>query len=87
MAERAMIEDLPLHVAGLRRYALALTGSPFQAEDLVQDTLIRAVAAPAASAREAHEGDLTYALVGNTSEQQLVAIAMRLGADQPHGWL
>ena len=34
-----------------------------------------------------HEGDLTYALVGNASEQQLVAIATRLGADQPRGWL
>jgi anti-sigma factor RsiW len=34
-----------------------------------------------------HEGDLTYALVGNTSEQQLVAIATSLGADQPQGWL
>jgi anti-sigma factor RsiW len=34
-----------------------------------------------------HEGDLTYALVGNTSEQQLLAIATQLGADQPQGWL
>jgi anti-sigma factor RsiW len=34
-----------------------------------------------------HGGDLTYALVGHTSEQQLVAIATRLGADQPQGWL
>ena len=34
-----------------------------------------------------HEGDLTYALVGDTSEQQLLAIATRLGADQPQGWL
>ena len=42
-----MIEDLPLQVAGLRRYALALTGSRFEAEDLVQDTLARAVAAAA----------------------------------------
>jgi anti-sigma factor RsiW len=32
-----------------------------------------------------HEGDLTYALVGNASEQQLVAIATRLGAEQPQG--
>jgi RNA polymerase sigma factor (sigma-70 family) len=47
MADRAMIEDLPLHVAGLRRYALSLTGSRFEAEDLVQDTLTRAVAAAA----------------------------------------
>ena len=45
MADRAIIEDLPLQVAGLRRYALALTGSRFEAEDLVQDTLARAVAA------------------------------------------
>jgi anti-sigma factor RsiW len=34
-----------------------------------------------------HEGDLTYALVGHTSEQQLLAIATQLGADQPQGWL
>jgi DNA-directed RNA polymerase specialized sigma24 family protein len=40
-----MIDDLPLHVAGLRRYALALTGSRFEAEDLVQETLTRAVTA------------------------------------------
>jgi RNA polymerase sigma-70 factor (ECF subfamily) len=45
MADRAMIEALPQHVAGLRRYAFALTGSRFEAEDLVQDTLARAVAA------------------------------------------
>jgi RNA polymerase sigma-70 factor (ECF subfamily) len=47
MSDRAMLEDLPLQVAGLRRYALALTGSRFEAEDLVQDTLARAVAAAA----------------------------------------
>jgi RNA polymerase sigma-70 factor (ECF subfamily) len=45
MADRAMIEDLASHVAGLRRYALALTGSRLEAEDLVQETLTRAVAA------------------------------------------
>ena len=34
-----------------------------------------------------HDGTLTYALVGPTSEQQLVALATRLGANQPRGWL
>lgn len=34
-----------------------------------------------------HEGDLTYALVGEASEQQLVAIATEIGADEPRGWL
>ena len=34
-----------------------------------------------------HEGDLTYALVAKTTEQQLIAIAMELGADQPEHWL
>ena len=38
-----MTEDLPEHVAGLRRYALALTGSRYEAEDLVQETLTRAI--------------------------------------------
>jgi len=33
------------------------------------------------------EGALTYALVGSTSAQQLVAIATQIGADQPRGWL
>jgi anti-sigma factor RsiW len=33
------------------------------------------------------EGALTYALVGKTSEAQLVAIATQIGADQPRSWL
>jgi RNA polymerase sigma-70 factor (ECF subfamily) len=40
-----MIGDLPHHVSGLRRYALALTGSRYEAEDLVQETLTRALGA------------------------------------------
>lgn len=40
-----MIGDLSHHVAGLRRYALALTGSRYEAEDLVQETLTRALGA------------------------------------------
>ncbi|HET6519367.1 MAG TPA: sigma-70 family RNA polymerase sigma factor [Geminicoccaceae bacterium] len=46
MANRAMIDGLAGHIAGLRRYALALSGgSRHEAEDLVQDTLARAIAA------------------------------------------
>lgn len=32
------------------------------------------------------EGEITYALVGSTSAQQLVAIATQIGADEPRGW-
>ena len=42
---RAVVDQLTEHVAGLRRYAFALTGGQPEAEDLVQDTLVRAIAA------------------------------------------
>jgi RNA polymerase sigma-70 factor (ECF subfamily) len=45
MTNHAMIDQLAGHVAGLRRYAFALTGAQQEAEDLVQDTLVRAIAA------------------------------------------
>jgi RNA polymerase sigma-70 factor (ECF subfamily) len=37
--------DIPAHLGALRRYALVLTRSADQAEDLVQDALVRAMAA------------------------------------------
>ena len=45
MTDQAMVDQLAGHVAGLRRYAFALTGAQPEAEDLVQDTLLRAIAA------------------------------------------
>jgi RNA polymerase sigma-70 factor (ECF subfamily) len=45
MMNRAVVDQLTEHVAGLRRYAFALTGGQQEAEDLVQDTLVRAIAA------------------------------------------
>ena len=44
MADRDLAERLSDHIAGLRRYAFALTGSRLEAEDLVQETLARAIA-------------------------------------------
>ena len=44
MADRQVAEGLAAHVASLRRYAFALTGSRLEAEDLVQETLTRAIA-------------------------------------------
>jgi RNA polymerase sigma-70 factor (ECF subfamily) len=38
-----MIDELPGQVAALRRYPLALTGSRYEAEDLAQETLARAL--------------------------------------------
>ena len=37
--------DIPAHLGVLRRYALVLTRDPDQAEDLVQEALVRAMAA------------------------------------------
>lgn len=45
MTNQALIDSLAEHVAGLRRYAFALLGSRQEAEDLVQETLARAIAA------------------------------------------
>jgi RNA polymerase sigma-70 factor (ECF subfamily) len=45
MTEQAVSDQLLRHVGGLRRYAFALTGGQQEAEDLVQDTLLRAIAA------------------------------------------
>lgn len=36
-------EDINLHIKALRRYAMALTGHPSDADDLVQETLKRAL--------------------------------------------
>ena len=45
MRRRQVDEELTLHIAGLRRYAIALTGNRHEAEDLLQETLTRAIAA------------------------------------------
>lgn len=45
MTDHAVRDHLAEQIAGLRRYAYALTGGQQEAEDLVQDTLVRALAA------------------------------------------
>jgi RNA polymerase sigma-70 factor (ECF subfamily) len=45
MTSQVVIDQLAEHIASLRRYAFALTGGQQEAEDLVQDTLVRAIAA------------------------------------------
>jgi len=45
MTSQAVTDQLAEHIAGLRRYAFALAGNQPEAEDLVQDTLVRAIAA------------------------------------------
>jgi RNA polymerase sigma factor (sigma-70 family) len=45
MTSQTVIDELAEHIASLRRYAFALTGGQQEAEDLVQDTLVRAIAA------------------------------------------
>jgi len=40
-----MIDDLELHITSLRRYAWVLCGNHADADDLVQETLVKAIAA------------------------------------------
>lgn len=45
MPRLGLAHQLHQHIGGLRRYALVLTRKPDEAEDLVQETLTRAIAA------------------------------------------
>jgi RNA polymerase sigma factor (sigma-70 family) len=60
-----MIEELPAYVAGLRRYALALTGNGWEAEDLVQETLTRAIAGAASFRREGNLRGWLFSIMHN----------------------
>lgn len=60
-----MIDDLPQHVAGLRRYALALTGSRYEAEDLVQETLTRAIGAARGFRRDGNLRGWLFSIMHN----------------------
>jgi RNA polymerase sigma-70 factor (ECF subfamily) len=65
IARWSMIQDLPAHVAGLRRYALALTGSGWEAEDLVQETLARAIAAAASFRKDGNLRGWLFSIMHN----------------------
>jgi RNA polymerase sigma-70 factor (ECF subfamily) len=43
--DKEMIDDLHVHIANLRRYAYVLCRNPADADDLVQETLVKAIAA------------------------------------------
>ena len=43
-AGQDLCEEMVVHVAGLRRYAMLLVGDPVDADDIVQDTLMRVLA-------------------------------------------
>ena len=86
MVDRAMIEDLPLHVAALRRYALALTGRRFEAEDLVQETLTRAIAAAPSFRRGGNLRGWLFTIMHNafiSSVRARRAADRALGDDRP----
>lgn len=41
--DNGIVDGLDVHIRGLRRYAMALVGDPSEADDLVQETLKRAL--------------------------------------------
>ena len=66
MTEPAVSDQLLRHVGGLRRYAFALTGGQQEAEDLVQDTLLRAIAAADRFRRDGNLRAWLFSIMHNT---------------------
>jgi RNA polymerase sigma factor (sigma-70 family) len=71
-----MIDELPEHIAGLRRYALALTGSRYEAEDLVQETLSRAIAAAHGFRKDGNLRAWLFSIMHNTFVSSMRACRM-----------
>jgi len=65
MTEPAVSDQLLRHVGGLRRYAFALTGGQQEAEDLVQDTLLRAIAAAGSFRRDGNLRAWLFSIMHN----------------------
>jgi RNA polymerase sigma factor (sigma-70 family) len=79
---REVEEELTLHIAGLRRYAIALTGNRHEAEDLLQEALARAIAA-AASYRAS--GSLRAWLFSIMHNAFISGLRERRPVDEPEG--
>ena len=61
-----MIDDLHAHIAGLRRYAFVLCRNDTEADDLVQDTLTKAIAAAATYRPERSLRTWLFGILHNT---------------------
>jgi RNA polymerase sigma-70 factor (ECF subfamily) len=67
--------ELEAHVRGLRRYAIALTGSPPDADDLVQETLRRAIDYGGNRARVRDWRSYLFRILHNVRNDQLSRLA------------
>lgn len=78
--------DIAPHLGALRRYALVLTRSPDQAEDLVQDALVRAVAS-AHTWRPGHDPrKWLLAIVHNTHVSRQRRLRLEAETAERLGW-
>ena len=85
VVDRDLAEQLSDHIAGLRRYAFALTGSRLEAEDLVQETLTRAIAGAGSFRRNGNLRAWLFSIMHNAF---ISAMRRRQLAEQPRneGW-
>jgi RNA polymerase sigma-70 factor (ECF subfamily) len=67
------------HIQGLRRYALALVRNPAEADDLVQECLVRALARPASSSPIRDLQAYLFTILHNVRADQLRQHAKRSG--------
>ena len=71
-------EFVELHQVSLRRFALALTGNPHGADDLLQDTLVKLYLAPAGGPRRPAGLTCTMALDGVTCTNEATGHSFHL---------
>lgn len=81
MAKNALIQELANHITSLRRYALVLTRDRQNAEDLVQESLMRAIAAAGSWRRDSNLRAWLFRIMHNLHISDMRRLRVRASHD------